>query len=594
MFSRSFLDGASWRRHVWGGLLVVGAAVLYLSTSSSVVLGGDNGEFSAIAAAGGVAHPPGFPLYTIYLRSLSWLPSLSPAHNASLATALLGTASVAVLYLAAVAWGARRGPAALAVGILASSPLYWRLSTSAEVFALNALMAAIVLYLCAPQLSWPRSRHVFWLGLAAGLGISGHHSVVLLTPVGLWAVLRWVRASNRPAVSVGLGVTGLALGLLPYLSLMAPSAPEAMVWGNTRTFSGLMHHFLRLDFGTFSLGLRDDEIQPLLQIATLSRAVAGELLWLPAGVGLVGIVVAFRRRGQPTPWGAVMLLLSLLLAGPVFVSRFNLAPIGVAAAVAERFYVLPMTIFTVFVARGLSAVSAQLSELRWARTASVWGGLGWVGLAVMLAGPTVANHHRPAIELYLRNCLVSAEPRALLLGSGDLRSFGFSYVRRALHLRPDVVYIDVHLLRYAWYQQQIERRLGFALRGISAANVKTPELAISLLASGRPLYMTNVFSPLIPAQLPSYPVGTLIRILPATASLPHPAELLVMNEKLFAEFQFDLSPEPLMDPWASRLAGEYVRPWAQLAGVFDRAGLAGRAEHARKIGASLPLGRPVP
>ena len=581
MSSRPFFDGASWRRHVCGGLLIVGTAILYLSTSSSVVLGGDNGEFSAIAAAGGVAHPPGFPLYTMYLRAFAWLPALSPAHNASLATAFLGIASVAVLYLAAVAWGAVRGAAALAVGILAASPLYWRLSTSAEVFALNALMAAVVLYLCAPQLRWPRSRHVFALGLAAGLGISGHHSIVLLAPVGLWAVFRLVRASDRRALCLALGATGLCLGLMPYLSLMAPVGPEAMVWGNTGTLSGLMHHFLRVDFGTFSLGLRDEEIQPLLQIATLSRSVADELMWLPAGVGLGGTVVALRRRGQPTPWGAVMLLLSLLLAGPVFVSRFNMAPSGIAAAVAERFYVLPMTIFTLFVARALSAAWAQLKELRWARMASVVGAVAWVVLSVTFAAPKVANHHRPVIELYLRNCLVSAEPRAVLLGSGDLRSFGFSYFRRAL-------------LRYAWYQAQIEKRLGFALHGISSANVNTPELATHLLESGRPLYMTDVFSPVIPAQLPTYPVGTLIRILPTTASPPNPVELLAVNEKLFAEFEFDVSPEPLMDPWASTLAGNYLRPWAKLADVFDRVGLDGRAEHARKVSASLPLARPAP
>ena len=68
---------------------------------------GDNAEFSALSALGGVAHPTGYPLYVLWLRAWSWLPVDSPAHAASIATAILTALEVLVLHAACRAWGAR-------------------------------------------------------------------------------------------------------------------------------------------------------------------------------------------------------------------------------------------------------------------------------------------------------------------------------------------------------------------------------------------------------------------------------------------------------------------------------------------------------
>ena len=59
--------------------LLLPIAVLYVSTASPYVLGDDSGEFSTLYAAGGVAHPSGYPLYALVLRAFSWLPVVTPA-----------------------------------------------------------------------------------------------------------------------------------------------------------------------------------------------------------------------------------------------------------------------------------------------------------------------------------------------------------------------------------------------------------------------------------------------------------------------------------------------------------------------------------
>src|SRR6185369_67723 len=86
------------------------------------------------------------------------------------------------------------------------------------VFALNVLVAMAIVALAAPGAS-PFGREearVGLLGLAAGLGISNHHSIILLAPIGLYAAIAAARRSGRPLACVALGAGALAAGLLPY------------------------------------------------------------------------------------------------------------------------------------------------------------------------------------------------------------------------------------------------------------------------------------------------------------------------------------------------------------------------------------------
>src|SRR5580700_5830710 len=117
----------------------------YLATSSAHLAGGDNAEFVTIFANGGVAHPSGYPLYCILLRLCAWMPG-GPVLGSSRVSAVIGALSVAALQRACRAWAASPAASLVAAMAYALSPLAWRLATQAEVFALNALLASLLLY----------------------------------------------------------------------------------------------------------------------------------------------------------------------------------------------------------------------------------------------------------------------------------------------------------------------------------------------------------------------------------------------------------------------------------------------------------------
>jgi hypothetical protein len=221
-----------------GGLLGIATLALFVWLAPSHVVDGDNSEFSTLSVTGGTAHPSGYPLFVLWLRAMSWLPGASPAHTAAIATAILAAVSILILHAACRAWGARPLAATIACAVFAGGPIVLRTYTEAEVFALNGVVVATVLWLAAEQGPLRGARRAIALGLIAGLGLSNHMTCALLAPVGLLGVVRGVREASRASRSgvavIGATVLAVLAGLTPYAYLLAaPDTP--LSWGRCMT-----------------------------------------------------------------------------------------------------------------------------------------------------------------------------------------------------------------------------------------------------------------------------------------------------------------------------------------------------------------------
>jgi hypothetical protein len=566
------------RRTAYG--LFAAALAAYFATSSTHLAGGDNAEFVTIFAGGGVAHPSGYPLYCILLRLFAWMPG-GPVLGSSRATAVLGALAIAVLYRACRAWGASASASVLAVASYALSPVAWRLATEAEVFALNALFGSLLLWAAAPGVAMaPALRAVVLAGLA-GLALSNHLTIVLLAPIGLFASYHALVASRSRVRVAIVAVAAFGAGLLPYLYCYAIGrAPDdRYVWGEPGTWSGLLHHVTRADFGTLSLTADERSPDRLLNVWTFFAQTASHMLVVPIAIGLFGFWRTCvrapagnegrekgARSGGPTPWprgrhDAIALFAAWALAGPVFAALLNVPPDAIGATLWDRFGLLPEVVFTIAVAWGLDGWRA----LREGDALP----LGLAAAAVVAAGalhswPQVRAAHTDALEIYTANTERSVPPRSVILGTGDYRLFSFLYAD-AIHLRPDVTYIDPHLLGHDWYRARAGRELG--------ASIATPGDAIALVEQafslGRPVLLTDVFDAQLVKVFPTYPIGTLIRLLARDATRPSPERVEQENLGVFAAFQ-RWDPTPRDDEWATAVLPTYQRPWVALARMFER------------------------
>jgi hypothetical protein len=585
---------AGWRNRLTtvalerGGLVSLAILIVYLALAPSFITDGDNAEFSTLSVTGGVGHPPGYPAYVLYLRLFSWLPGAG-AHAASLATALLGAATAFVLHQACRAWGARPGAASIAVAIVSASPVVIRLHTAAEVFAMNDLVVALVIWLAATHGPLRGGRRAFVLALVAGLGLANHHTCVLVAPVGILGLVRGIREAESKGAAIGAALGGLVLGLSPYLYLLiAPST--AASWGNPSTLSELLAHFTRKDYGgigAFSPVPGDTDVGA--NIEALLRTLGRAWFWVPAGLALAVFVVrSFRRFDEGEPrWGWAMLAVSFLLAGPILIARFNVAPVGIGLFICQRFHLLAIVMLTVPAAFGFDAILSRLGarvDVPLLRRPLVRESVA-VALFAAAAGaslPHVLETHSPAVEKGVANILKSLPENAVVLGTADDLVFGARYLQEVRGVRRDVDVIAWPMTTMPWYRQR------FAARGVPidpyAPGEGVPSLRVArqIFGTGRPLFVEISMGTIL-QTFETYPHGVLFRVLPPGEHKPDLYEILRINRDLFAEFDLAYPRPSRHAEYAAEMHQRYARTWDILARACKEAGLVEDYRAAREL-----------
>lgn len=303
------LAGMSWATAVWPSkprkdvgrparwapvaLLVAITMAVYLATMGTAVGEADTFEFQVVAYRLGIAHPTGYPLYVLLGRLFTLLPFSSVAWRVNLLSAVC--ASMA----AAFAFGTMRrlysismdGLALLGALALAFSPTLWSQAVEAEVYALNSLFVAVIIWLLATLFRGGEpGRLVPALFLVFGLGLTNHVTMLLLLPavvLGLWLCrpqLSWKR---------WLGAACLfGLGLSVYLYL--PARWPALHDGVPMTMSQFAGWVTGSQFrGALQLGAwRADPTR----YGIVARLVLDQWGWAGVTLAAAGLVWLARQR----------------------------------------------------------------------------------------------------------------------------------------------------------------------------------------------------------------------------------------------------------------------------------------------------------
>ena len=208
------------RPRLWVATGVFGLClVVYVLTLAPGVLGGDSGELQYIPYILGVAHPTGYPLYTL----LGWLWAHGVvvgdvAYRMNLLSAVLGASTATVLYLIAHHLTSRHAPALLAAVLFAFSPTFWMQAIVAEVYTLHTALVVLVIYLL---LRWeaarPSVRDLLLAALAYGLSLTHHRVIIIFLPalaLFVWLTDRSVFTNAKLLLKIAvLGFSPLLLYL---------------------------------------------------------------------------------------------------------------------------------------------------------------------------------------------------------------------------------------------------------------------------------------------------------------------------------------------------------------------------------------------
>jgi hypothetical protein len=160
---------------------------VYVATLYPSVPGGDAGELIAVAYRLEVAHPPGYPLYTLLAKVFTLLPLGSIAWRVNLLSAVCDAGAAALICITVYVATTSPAAAVVAAALFALSPLVWTYAAGAEVFPLNNLFAAALVLLA---LLWSRSRSprvAYACAATFGLGLANHQTLLFYgAPIVLW------------------------------------------------------------------------------------------------------------------------------------------------------------------------------------------------------------------------------------------------------------------------------------------------------------------------------------------------------------------------------------------------------------------------
>jgi hypothetical protein len=451
---------AVWTRATLVAALAAGLVPLgvYLATLSPTVNGGDSGELVTVAYVGGVAHPPGYPLHAMLGRLLTFLPLGSVAWRVNLLSALCDAGAAVLLFRALVLVTGDRAAGLLAAGAFAFAPLVWPYAITAEVFALNNLFAAGLLYWSARALREDAQggaslRTLYLAAFWLSLGLANHHTLVFFSvPVGLVVLALTGRRLLVPRVAAGLGLAGV-LGFLPYLYLPLAGARLAPVtWGATASWSGFLDHFLRREYGTFRLA--DESIGSagslLPRFALFWQDAARSTLFTLVPLGLAALA-ALRRPGPARRFTGLWIA-ALLAYLVVFCSLANVRlddPLHVF--MQERFWQQGLVVVAALLGLGLAEAGRMLGS-----PAGAW--LRWpVAVALPLAlvighGPGMRTHASTLVRDYGEAVLQSVPAGGVLLVSSDDTIGSVRYLQAVEGLRRDVRVLPIGIVPLPWFR----------------------------------------------------------------------------------------------------------------------------------------------
>jgi hypothetical protein len=349
--------------------VALAALALYSALLCPVPAGKDGSEFTLVLATLGVAHPTGYPLYTLighvfvkllHAAGMAW----GTAANAF--SALGGACALGLLHALATRLvrphaGARTAPwlALLPVAALAWNPVWTTETTLAEVnswqvaWAVGAALAALT---AAGWLETPatRDRAALLWGLVSGAGLAHHASGVLLSaPLSLALIV----AARGGRVRFVLRTAAAALVPLASLGLVVWRAyhPAGAVWPALEgTFTSIAGHlggalyrgyaghfapspFQRHLLGAYvypwlALALAAGVLPVLLgRGATILRVLAGAVLLQAAACFAYGVPDPAPYFLAPLALALALLLARAAAANVLRPARFVLLPLTAAA-----------------------------------------------------------------------------------------------------------------------------------------------------------------------------------------------------------------------------------------------------------------------
>lgn len=427
---------------------------VYLMTMAPTVGFIDSGELSTVSLTLGIAHPTGYPLFTLLARTFSLLPvATEEIVRLNILSAVLTSFSVVLFFLLALELLTQKhddqkrwevfAAASISSMFIGFSKTFWFQGLAIEVYSLHLVLILSALLFFVKALRSGAAHQWFLFAFIVGLAFTNHLTTILLAP----AMLYWFFASHEFGKNTFLKLAKLTipfaggLSLYLYLPVRASQFP-LLNWGNPQSTERVWWHVTGKQFRVFMFSSSDAARRQLTYfIENLSVEFFFPILFL-AGIGI--LVVLFKDRRK------FIFLMLLLFTCVGYSINYDIHDI-------DSYFLLAFITIALLSAFGIRFMLLR-SERRIIIIGITTAILGMAGIQLYNNREVVDQSTNYLVEDYTMNLLRNLPPNAVVISyQWDYFVAASYYYQHVKGIRPDVTVIDKELLRRSWYFLQLER-----------------------------------------------------------------------------------------------------------------------------------------
>ena len=456
---------------------IITPLIVYTLTLEPTVFWVDSGVYLATIKEFGIAYAPGFPLYILLAKLWSFLPFGSFAWRVNLLSAIFASFACGFLYLTLKTILnrlviARSGiddrlqikiislACAISFGFSYS---HWSQAINAEVYSLNALFAAIIVYLFSLWEGKGNRRLVLALAFCYSLSFANHPITIGLLPA--FAYFAWINKDAPLAKDKKLllkaTVVFLLSGFLPYLYMPFRSMQNPIMdWGNPENLSNFINHVTARttpgEIGNW-LFLNAEFFKKLIIMVKLSLRQ-----FTPFGfiLSIIGCFYFFARKTKLSRL-LIIIYLAFLLLGMVYnTDEF------------ESWVIPSYIIMCIWIGVGIFSVIAssnsketisktglfyRLRRLAKNKRAAVLICCALVIPILWINYPVLNRSKNFYAEDYARNFIKNLPPKSILLLTRHRDESTAFYVQLVLKEAKDIYIIQLTQLNNQWYRENLEQ-----------------------------------------------------------------------------------------------------------------------------------------
>jgi len=453
--------------------------LVYLTTIAPTVVAADAGELAAVQYTLGIAHPTGYPLFTIvgYLYLLIPLP-FTPIFRLNLLAAVWTALAVAVFIRTVMLllnnipafktnWEESSNKKELSEGMkyfisissglfLAFSKTFWMQSTSIEVYSLHMLLLSLSFYYllkayCDSDNQKIISKEWILFTVFLAFGFTNHLTTIYILPAAAYLFFTKYKLGGIKKMFVMLAVfIPIVVLFYAYLPIRASMQP-VMNWGNPITLSSTIDHITGKLYHQFVFETGKSFLE---QISVFFRAVTINFDWIDLNsnefslvilISFVGIVFSFFHVRK-----LFLVLVLILITCIILTASYGIPDIG-TYYLASYFSLVLFSVFGLVVIARLNAAPILKTLLL---TAVV---------CICLISEIIFNHYRVdesenyLFEDYTLAMMNSLDQGAIIMSNNSSFYFPALYYQFAEGYRTDIVVAEHLLLQQRWYYSQLKK-----------------------------------------------------------------------------------------------------------------------------------------